>query len=193
MPCRKRRNSCDKCSSIGARAWAPRCRADRRRLADTRLGPPGRANRPESRSVGCFDRIPAVAPRATRLLALVAGRPGGEAHEGHAQDSGDQEAHGGSLQGLGNGGQLVLLADARHQHEREREPGAGPEGEDDALDEAVAAVGLEERQPEDRAVGGDERQEDAQARNRAGLSFLIAISTNCTVLAMTTMKAISRR
>jgi hypothetical protein len=31
------------------------------------------------------------------------------------------------------------------------------------------------------------------ARNSAGLSFLITISTNCTVLATTTMKAISRR
>ena len=31
------------------------------------------------------------------------------------------------------------------------------------------------------------------ARNSAGLSFLISISMNCTVLAMTTMKEISRR
>src|SRR5574341_652858 len=56
-----------------------------------------------------------------------------------------------------------------HEHQRQREPGAGPEGEDDPLHQRVFPVGLEDRQGEDRAIGGDEREGDAQrAEGRRG-------------------------
>ena len=73
---------------------------------------------------------------------------------------------------LGHVGELVLFAQAGHDHQRQRQADAGAQGVDQALDQVVAAVGREQRQAEDRAVGGDQRQEDAQRLEQRGAELL---------------------
>jgi hypothetical protein len=87
-------------------------------------------NRP-AKPMKAMDRMPA-------MIRLVHGRPA------------DQP---------GYRGQLGLLAQAGHQHQCQGEADAGTQSIDYALGQPAALVGGEDGQPEDRTVGGDQRQE----------------------------------
>ena len=58
--------------------------------------------------------------------------------------------------------QLESFADAGEEHEREREADCGGAAIDGALEQSEVVLGADQGGSEDRAVGGDQRQIDAQ-------------------------------
>ena len=68
--------------------------------------------------------------------------------------------------------QLQFFAHTRHDRQGKSEPGTCTDGVYEALDEVVFFLGLEQGQAEYGAVGGDERQKNAQCTEQSGAEFL---------------------
>ena len=84
------------------------------------------------------------------ILSRSAEKPG-ESHECHGEDTGDEKAQRSTLQNIRHGGHLTFLAHARHQNECKRQTQSRAQSEENALQEAVTAVGLKQSQSENGA------------------------------------------
>ena len=85
-----------------------------------------------------------------------------EAHEGQGQESRRHEGYREAVEALGVVGKLQPVAHARKQHDGDEEAEAAGDAVDDALDEVVVVLHVQQHDAEDGAVGGDERQENAE-------------------------------
>jgi hypothetical protein len=105
-----------------------------------------------------------MTPSTISIMAAPAGSSCDprERHEHHGHQSRRDEGDAEALQARGHVAVLELLADPGEQHDGECPAGAAREAVHDALRERVGAFDHEQRAAEDRAVDGDERQEDAE-------------------------------
>ena len=86
----------------------------------------------------------------------------GEAHEGHGQQAGGDEGQGKALQAKGRAGKLHALADAGEEQEGQGEAHGGGGAEDRAFHQTKVLLLAEDGRAQHGAVGGDQRQENAQ-------------------------------
>src|SRR5690606_27264807 len=96
------------------------------------------------------------------VMCASRGEQTGKAHERQRQSARDDEHNTEAAGEIRHARELRLLADRRHEHERECQTEACADREEQSLCEAVAAIRLEDREAEDRAVGRDQWQEDAE-------------------------------
>src|SRR5512137_2802058 len=111
--------------------------------------------------------MPVAVPTPTRnstrnapVDVSAGGHHAREAHEGEGHDAGDDERDTRALQALRHLRLRHLLPDARHGDDGEHPPQAAAEAVGHRGDERVLPDDHEEHRTEDRAVHGDERQED---------------------------------
>ncbi len=95
----------------------------------------------------------------------------GEAHEGHGHETGGDQGDGVALEGFGNVGHVHTLANGGEEHQHQGETHRGTETVQGRFHEVVLLLGIKQGHTQHRAVGGDQRQEDAQhlVEHRAGL------------------------
>src|SRR5574343_2018436 len=133
-------------------------------------------------TLNLIEAKPSAAPRTTapRAMMAMASRismallvfvQAGEAHEGERHQAGGDHRDGGAAEIERDIGALDAFADAGEQDQYQREADRTAGAEEQRLDEVVAVGDVEQRHAEHGAVGGDQRQVDAQCllQRRRGL------------------------
>ncbi len=90
------------------------------------------------------------------------GHETGETHEGQGHEAGGDECDGAALEGRGHIRHIHPLANGREQGQHQGEADGGAETVQGRLDEGPLLLQVEQGNPEHRAVGGDEREKDAE-------------------------------
>ena len=85
-----------------------------------------------------------------------------EGEKGQGHESGHDQAEGRAPHGHGDPRQVEALADARQEHQGEQETRARGQGKYQGFEQPVFLALADDGDAEHRAVGGDQRQEDAQ-------------------------------
>ena len=94
--------------------------------------------------------------------SLLESAKSGESDERHREDSRRHQSDRRPLERGGRRGELQPFAQTGEEQQRQREADSGKESEHSRLQHRVVVVRIDGRRTEHRAVGGDERQVDAQ-------------------------------
>ncbi|MPM37273.1 hypothetical protein SDC9_83882 [bioreactor metagenome] len=98
------------------------------------------------------------------LLPLSPDRQAREAHEGQSHQSRGDQGDGKAFKALGTVGKDVALTDAGKQHDRQQKAEASGNTVNHRLNEIKVALNVQQSHAQNGAVGGNQRQINAQCR-----------------------------